>query len=256
MPTVTFKDIAPPSRSNGIAWVAVNVYYADTESGPFSIIDQLHLSPLDVDPEHPMARTFMTSKAPADSGWFELEFIDNSADSEKLPVIYIEAEPVSEIAKLVRSYIPESYRALVNDDDYGQEMVNLRIEAARYEVLPAALANADESTYSPLMKDYVACTAALQLIPAARDYWMRQKISLSSGSQENLTLPDPIQALKDQETNLMRRLANLSANPAIVALGSQSLDYPQVSSTGDFITTDPFEWPPAFETGTTTPSEV
>lgn len=255
---ITFTDITPPARTDGVAWTKVTVAYAPEKGGEYGDVETIDLLPLDADPSVPLTRTFATTLAPASEGWFRLTFTDMSSNKQSLDEFFIQSSPTSEIAALVRSMMPSSYSALASATNYGEPLIRLRIEAAKHEKLPLALAALDESAYTFLLKEYIACVAAMQLIPAAIEHWMRMKTQWSTtGTNESATLPDPIEHLKMLEKRLLARISQLEANPNLLGNIGSSDTVPAVDTDGqDYITADPFTFPPAFDTGTGAATDV
>lgn len=160
------------------------------------------------------------------------------------------AEPTNGIiARAVAAIIPMTWDNLKQSPIYGPAQLGFRIKATKYRVLGQTLAENDESGYSPLLVDYVSKCVALDLIPTAIEFWMRQKISVSTtGTNETLSFTDPIGALRDLEKRLSVEVAQLSANPDIVALSSVRSEAPGLSDNADgtFATENPYNWPRPF----------
>lgn len=250
---LTFTNIVPPARTDGVAWTSIQILFATEQHGEYALIDTKSISPLDSNPSNPLARSFSTSEAPSSEGWVRLTFVDNDSNMQSLDEIFMQPTTPSEIAALVQSMMPTSYDALCKSDTYGESLIMLRIKSAKYEKLPLALADADESTYTFLLKDYVACVAALQLIPAAIDHWMRNKIQASNtGTNENNTFPDPIEHLKLLSASLTARVAALESHPDLVPNFATAGEGPSVDTEGlDYITVSPWDFPPGFQPSTT-----
>ena len=79
----------------------------------------------------------------------------------------------------MQSLIPVTWAALQKADYYGEALLMQRIEIAG-TALPTVLAEADESKYTPLMRDYIATLAAIEIIPAGIEHWMQQKIAVTA----------------------------------------------------------------------------
>jgi hypothetical protein len=83
---VSFYDVQPIPRYDGVVWTHVTIGEAAGEAGPFTIIDNITLTPVDTDPAHPMVRQLTTENAALDSGWYQLTFVDASGDVQQ-PVV-------------------------------------------------------------------------------------------------------------------------------------------------------------------------
>lgn len=162
----------------------------------------------------------------------------------------IDSPSDSLVARLVQSLMPRTWVALRNADFYGEALLTQRVQIAKYTALPNTLAEADESTYSPLMREYIATLAAIEIVPAGIEYWMSEKIAVSTtGTQETVSYTDrQLALLKSLLPQLIRKAAMLAANPNIISITGSVGDAPAISGndTG-LITADPFEFPEAFD---------
>jgi len=73
---VSFTDYQPVPRFDDIAWSTVMIEEGPTEGGPWTLIDTQPLSPMDIDPANPMARSFTTDNATMEHGWYRILFGD------------------------------------------------------------------------------------------------------------------------------------------------------------------------------------
>ncbi len=162
----------------------------------------------------------------------------------------IDSTATSIIARLVQSLIPATWEGLKKADYYGEDLLTQRIQIAKYTALSTALAEADESTYTPLMRDYIATLAAIEIIPAGIEYWMQQKITVTAtGVNESVSYTDrQLAFLRGLVPNLVRKAAALSANPNLVVSIGTPGSAPLVSGndTG-LLTSDPYTFPEAFD---------
>lgn len=161
------------------------------------------------------------------------------------------AEPTSGIvARAVAAIIPMTWDNLMKSPIYGPSQLAFRINATKYRVLGSALAGSDESSFTPLTVDYVSKCVVLDLIPTAIEFWMRQKIAISTtGTNETTSFTDPIPALRDLEKRLMHDVAQLSTNPDIISLNTVRMEAPGLSDNADgtFSTENPYDWPRPFQ---------
>lgn len=77
---VTFDDVTPSPRADGIPWTKVRVQEGNNQAGPWTQIDEITLSPVDPDPANPMMRTITTEDATLEEGWYRLVFTDATGD--------------------------------------------------------------------------------------------------------------------------------------------------------------------------------
>jgi|SRR5215831_7823202 len=83
MRVVSFYDVQPIPRYDGIRWTQVKIGEAAGQEGPFTVIDTINLSPVDVDPAHPDLRYITTEKATLDTGWYQITFLDATGDVQQ-----------------------------------------------------------------------------------------------------------------------------------------------------------------------------
>lgn len=154
------------------------------------------------------------------------------------------------IAQQVRSLMPATWDALSKVDYMGPALLSERILIAKYMALPAVVATQDEVGFSPLMRDYIATLAAIEIIPAGLEYWAQQKISISTtGTNETTSFTDRQYAmLKGLLPVLRAKAASLASNPSIIPQLSLLGEGPAVSGNDDgvLITQSPFDFLPAF----------
>jgi hypothetical protein len=85
---VSFVSYTPPQRFDSLPWTHVQIEEAPTSTGSWTIIDTLALSPLDVDPTTPQARSFTTANGTAADQWYRISFVDAGAHlSEPTPPV-------------------------------------------------------------------------------------------------------------------------------------------------------------------------
>lgn len=211
-----------------------------------------------ITPSNPSTGNYEVSFTVSVAGRWVYEWSSTDADvGDTIKSGFFDVEPsviddssTSLVARLVQSLIPATWDALAKQDYYGVALLNERIQIAKYTALPVAMAEADESTYSPLMRDYIATLSAIEIIPAGIEYWMQQKISISStGTSEVATYPDrQLALLRGILPTLTRKAAALAANPGIVGSANISTGGPAVSGNDndDLVTADPYQFPEAF----------
>jgi hypothetical protein len=253
---VTFTDYRPSPRFDGVTWDYVTIEEADSIDGPWTQIDSIDLDPVDANPLDPLKRTFTTENVVSTDTWLRVIFNNNQGDLEPTQPIRSPYATTSGIAALVKSLIPMSWEALSKAQWYGESMLDLRIKTAKYTELGDVYGAQDESTYPFALQDFIASIAALEIMPAAIEYWMRQKTTWSAtGTNETTSFTDPIPALKRLEERLTLKIARLRGSPTISALLTAPGELPAISNGDDglmndtMVTEDPFDWLPAFQGG-------
>jgi hypothetical protein len=114
--SVSFTDFTPPPRYDGIKWASVKIEESDQEIGPWTLIETLAITPLDIDPANPQKRNFTTNNATLETGWYRLTFIDQDGAflQPTTPIHNVpdEAQPwmptVGDIGNLMRSRTKDS----------------------------------------------------------------------------------------------------------------------------------------------------
>lgn len=87
--TRSFEGFKPPRRFDSVPFVTVEIREAASESGTYSTIETVALSPVDTDPANPAARNFTTDEAVEAVGWYVIRWVDGGgAFSDSVPVRY------------------------------------------------------------------------------------------------------------------------------------------------------------------------
>lgn len=80
MTVVSFVDFLPPQRHDGNPWAVARIQESESEAGPWAVIEDISLSPIDSDPTNPLTRNFTTELAVLAAGWYRVVFIDSTGD--------------------------------------------------------------------------------------------------------------------------------------------------------------------------------
>lgn len=153
------------------------------------------------------------------------------------------------VGRAVASIMPLTWDNLKESPIYGEAQLSRRIQMVKHRILGSTLADSDESEYSLLLVDYISKCIALDLIPTAIEFWMRQKVTITTtGTSETTAFTDPIPALKDLAKKLTIDVAQMAGNPEIIALTTVRSEAPSISGNDDdtFLTENPFDFPPGF----------
>lgn len=85
--TRSFENFKPPRRFDSVPFVTVEIREAASESGTYSTIETVALSPVDTDPANPASRNFTTDEAVEAVGWYVIRWVDGGgAFSDSVPV--------------------------------------------------------------------------------------------------------------------------------------------------------------------------
>jgi hypothetical protein len=77
---VSFVGYQPPQRFDGLPWTDARIEEAATETGVYTQIDSLALTPVDTDPAAPAFRSFTTENGTALDYWYRVLFADADGD--------------------------------------------------------------------------------------------------------------------------------------------------------------------------------
>lgn len=115
---VTFYDFRPIVRYDAQPWTHVEIYEGSVETGPWLLIEQKILTPVDSDPANPQARSFTTAAATQSDGlWYELRWKDAAENvSLSQPIFNSPNELVpdpQDVALLLRSRLRDDEGNLV-----------------------------------------------------------------------------------------------------------------------------------------------
>lgn len=94
--TRTFENRKPPARYDGTPYTEAIVLESPTESGSYTSIDTIALSPVDADPTTPATRNFTTDSATLSVGWYVIRWQDaGGAQFNSDPIEYFADAPYS-----------------------------------------------------------------------------------------------------------------------------------------------------------------
>lgn len=205
--------------------------------------------------ENPEVGTYTSAFVVGVAGRWVYEWRTTGGDSVSVGEFGVMPSPIEDpltglVARAVRSMIPTTWDALARADYYGTSLLNERIRVAKEIALGPVLADSDESTLTALMREYLATLAAIEIIPAGIEYWMNQKIAVSTtGTNETTSFTDrQLALLKSLLPQLRAKAASLATNPGIVSSLVLPGEAPMVSGNdcGVLVTEDPYDFPIAF----------
>lgn len=155
------------------------------------------------------------------------------------------------IAYQAKQFLPVTWSALSKDSRYGDNMLLNRVNYVKYRLFSTISdATAEANFYNPLIQDFAAKVAALQIIPAGIDYWMDQHLSVqTSGTSEAVSYPDRIAALDDLRLWLTKEVAEIQPELADVITVRKRSGYPAVTPDGPLLTSNPSDFGAPWDEG-------
>lgn len=138
--------------------------------------------------------------------------------------VTMELEPGSSglgaVADYAKMYMGgETWSGLLNSANYGIAYLAQAINVVKARVLTTPPDVADEGTLPAIVLNYLGILVCLQLLTAARDYWMSQAISITKAddASENVTYANRAKMMDDLRDDLNRLLpaAQAAAIPLI-----------------------------------------
>ena len=146
----------------------------------------------------------------------------------------------------------EIWNGLLNSPNYGSSEIALAVATIKSRIFTVDIPTASESTLPELVLDYLGKLTALQLVPAARDFWANAYISITRGddSSEVVTYPNRATLIDDLRDDLLRAVRALEPlvipiidNPRMIAsTNGPAIDEDENSF---YVTADPRTFPPA-----------
>jgi len=80
---ITFVDYRPPERFDQLPWTQVRIEESADETGTYTQIDTVTLTPVDTDPSQPTLRSFTTQLGTAVDYWYRVVFADATGDTSQ-----------------------------------------------------------------------------------------------------------------------------------------------------------------------------
>lgn len=94
---LTLFGYTPPARYDGAAWTAARIEQATTQTGSYTLVEQVDLDPIDIDPRDPAVRGFTTELATV-GDWYRIVWVDEDGNESDA------TEPVQLVESPVTSY--------------------------------------------------------------------------------------------------------------------------------------------------------
>lgn len=145
-------------------------------------------------------------------GWFRVTSGTKVEETDEFDIFGLTHSPgrgalIGAVARAARREIPVAWDALRSYDAYGDLELQEKVEIVKLNVLGYVVAVADEANLDRRVLDYLGKLVAIEVIPAAIDYWTDQIVSQTArGSNEVQTFPNRIQALERKLDFLQERV--------------------------------------------------
>lgn len=143
--------------------------------------------------------------------WWEVKTGSANLDTPEFLVIVTKHSPglrteTGAFYAQAKSHLPITWAHL--EQEQGDAVLQNIVEVVKLKLFNATIAVEDEIDYDLRIQSYAGKCIALAVIPRAIDYWMNQHQSLSAtGTNENVSFPDRIEALKALQERLLSDIA-------------------------------------------------
>lgn len=144
--------------------------------------------------------------------WWRVTSGTEDIDTPEFLVIVTEHAPgvrtrTGTIYEFCRSFIPSTWNALEQDRNYGDALLQQRIEVKKAGLFASPPLPEDEEDLDIRVQSFVAKVTVLSLMSTAMEYWMNQRESVSAtGTAENSVYPERIEHLKQIRDQLTREV--------------------------------------------------
>lgn len=157
------------------------------------------------------------------------------------------------IAERTRAILPVTWDALERDPRYGDDLLIALMEDIKEEVFGKQPNETELEAYPLIVINFVAKTVAIEIIPAAVDFWMNEPVSESAtGTNESHTFDLRAQRLLDlRKELLLETRAKWGEVAAILGVTPHHSNSPRaaISTLNDeFLTPSPQEFPRPYTT--------
>lgn len=196
---VTLEDYRPSPRYDNEPWTSAAIYEAPASTGPWTLLETIALSPIDVDPKNPAYRNFTTDLGTADLQWYQIVFLDADMSTGQ-PTFPIQNTPddrpvyasVDELATLLKVNASQRHNSLMRvlkaaADEIDSEVgtVDINNNATPYSNPPplAREVNLERAVehWSQSMSPFglVGLGSDLGPLATSRDSWTRHALKLA-----------------------------------------------------------------------------
>lgn len=164
--------------------------------------------------------------------------------------VAVESSGLGLVADAAKAHLAQTFDRLADDDHYGSAFIARAVAVVKRRVMLNPPTVGDENMLDELVIDYLGKLVALELMPAAVDYWAVQYQSESTGNDptETASYPDRLKALEMLENELLKQVRRDEAMIVPLINGQRlraASDGPSIDEDDDFrVTDDPRSHPP------------
>lgn len=167
---VSFVGYRPPERFDALPWTEVRVEEAPTETGTYVQLETIALTPLDVDPAHPAARSFTTQLGTAVDYWYRVIFADLDGDVSQ-PTTPVQNTAGSTVTSDVYGTVDELARILKQRNPSPDQL------AAMERVLTAASGEVNaEIDRTDSLAPWMVMLATEVTLERAVEHWQQEEV--------------------------------------------------------------------------------
>lgn len=159
-----------------------------------------------------------------------------------------------EFAESARTEMPLTWSALQTDtlSRYGDSFLQRKIDQVKWRILGIIVDPGDEDQYDPIVIEYIGKLIAINICPAAADFWASQQVTKTT---DNMTteFPDRVKAIWDLQEKLIGEALAMKADVEAILgpLSRTTTAKPKIGvadgNSDASVTQDPFTFPRTFE---------
>jgi len=169
---VTFVGYQPPQRYDGHPWTQVRVEEAADQTGSYTALETIALTPVDTDPTQPATRSFTTELGTALDYWYRVVFLDATGDVSQ-PTTPVQNTGGSTVSSYVYGSVDEFARILkIANPTVAQTAAMSRcLEAASWQ------ADSFMARTTPLTDARQLQLVTNAVYDIAREHWQQSEVA-------------------------------------------------------------------------------
>jgi len=145
--------------------------------------------------------------------WWHIDTGSGEINTNEFLVIVAEHAPglrtrTGAIYEQAKGIIPITWNGLEDSPEYGDALLQRRVEVVKEIVLGSGVTPAQESSLNIVVQQHLAKQVVLQIIPAGVDYWLSKPIQISTApTQELISYQDRVKSLWEIYEMLLKQVA-------------------------------------------------